>query len=108
MTAALTETVSGRTIPRYRGEPVTHDIQFTPADPPDPGYRLGGTVAQGPCGFPTVLDGGHSAARLAGFARWHQTRAPSHPVWPPPGPSHDPAARTHTHTGGALPAHSPL
>ncbi len=46
MTAALTETVSGRTILRYRGEPVTHDIRFTPATPPDPGYRLGGTVAQ--------------------------------------------------------------
>ncbi len=76
MTAALTETVSGRTIPRYRGEPVTHDIRFTPATPPDPGYRLGGTIAQCPCGFRTILDGGHSDTRLADFARWHKTGEP--------------------------------
>src|SRR5260370_19032562 len=76
MTAALTETVSGRTIPRYRGEPVTHDIRFTPATPPDPGYRLGGTVAQGPGGFRTILDGGPTDARLAAFPRWHKTGEP--------------------------------
>ena len=76
MTAALTETVSGRTIPRWRGEPVTHDIRFSPASPPDPGYRLGRTIAQCPCGFRTILDGDHTGARLADFARWHKTGEP--------------------------------
>src|SRR5258708_30695338 len=84
MTAALTETVSGRTILRYRGAPVTHDIRFTPADPPDPGYRLGGTVPQCPRGVRALLDGGHPDARLAGLPPWPKTGRPSRPVCPPP------------------------
>ncbi len=68
MTAALTETVSGRTILRYRGAPVTHDIRFTP--------HRGHVPGQCPCGFRTILDGGHSDTRLADFARWHKTGEP--------------------------------
>src|SRR5258708_5105921 len=84
MTAALTETVSGRTIPRYRGAPVTHDIRFSPATPPDPGYRLGGPPPQRPRGVPTLLARGPTHPRLAHLPRRPKTREPPTRLCPPP------------------------
>ncbi len=72
MTAALTETVSGRTILRYRGAPVTHDIRFFGSINTLHSYRSRGLVAEcEPCGWHTIIDGGHTIAELTRLARQH-------------------------------------
>lgn len=57
-------------------EPVAHDVTFTPASPPIAAYRDGGTVAECHCGtdkiaWRRVIDGDHTDAELARFARMH-------------------------------------
>ena len=60
------ETVSGRTQLRYRGEPVTHEIRWY-------GSRSGSYVIAKcePCGWQTLLEGGHTTAELDRLARQH-------------------------------------
>ena len=72
----ITEPVSGRTQLRYRGEPVTHDVTFTPATPPVPYYRGGGTRVRCTCGWHTTIDSGHSDEEKARLARQHATGDP--------------------------------
>ena len=72
MTAALTETVSGRTIPRYRGEPVTHEVRWYGVRSGETSYRPDAIVAEcEPCRAQYTLDGGHTTAELNEFARQH-------------------------------------
>jgi hypothetical protein len=73
VTALAAEPVSGRTVLRYRGEPIRHDVRFhgaVPASPP--GFRPGAIVAScEPCDWRRTLDGGHTAVDLALLAAQH-------------------------------------
>ena len=72
MTAALTETVSGRTIPRYRGEPVTHEVRFYGGSVLGAVYQPRGLDARcEACGWHVTIDGGHTIADLTRLARQH-------------------------------------
>ena len=66
----ITESVSGRSVLRYRGEPVPHDVRFyaTNVDWPltDPII-----TARCDCGWSVTIDGGHTAGDLARLARQH-------------------------------------
>ena len=62
----ITEAVSGRTILRYRGEPVPHSVMFYGSFAGD-----GAVTAWCGCGWHTTLDGGHTAPELTRLARQH-------------------------------------
>ena len=69
----ITETVSGRSILRYRGEPVPHEVRFRATMGGLPGYlEVCAIVAYcEPCGWRTALEGDHTAADLTRLARQH-------------------------------------
>lgn len=70
MTALAAEPVTGRTVLRYRGEPIIHDVRFYGSH--QSGYRPFPLVAKcEPCGWITTIDGGHSAVDLALLAAQH-------------------------------------
>ena len=66
-----TEAVSGRSILRYRGEPVTHKVSYRDAPAALAGYRPRAEIASCACGWSAVIDGGHSARDKARLARMH-------------------------------------
>lgn len=69
--APVIEAVSMRTIPRYRGKPVRHEIRYYRTDPASPGHRSGGILAACVCGTRQVLDGGHTGDELKKYADQH-------------------------------------
>jgi hypothetical protein len=69
-----TETVSGRSVLRYRGDPLHHVVRFYRTGTPHPGYRDGGVLVKCDAGdYETTIDGGHTTAELASYARQHET-----------------------------------
>ena len=66
-----TETVDRRTILRYRGEPVTHDVRFRGATSYSV-HAAPGIVAACSCGWEKPLEGGrYNGDDLASLARQH-------------------------------------
>ena len=72
MTADL---VFGRSILRWRGQPIAHSVEFRDA-PAIPGYRPGAQRAVCTCGWHATIDGGHSDEDRARLARQHATGVP--------------------------------
>ncbi len=71
---AVTESVPGRTIPRYRGDPLQHAVRFFRTEIPHPERRDGGVIARCDAGdYETVIDGGHTGRELLRFAIMHET-----------------------------------
>ena len=60
----ITETVSGRSILRYRGEPVEHEIRWRGTHIGEANYP-GGLIGECDCGQPVHTRGGKTTVRLA-------------------------------------------
>jgi len=66
-----TETVSGRSIERYRGAPVTHDVRFYGSERRGRGDNCMLIAECEPCDWQRLIDGGYSIAELGRLARQH-------------------------------------
>jgi hypothetical protein len=69
---AVSENVSGRDQPGYRGDPLHHVVRFYSISGFNPGYRNGGLAARCEAGdLDAIIDGGHTGDELARYARQH-------------------------------------
>jgi hypothetical protein len=67
---AVSESVSGRTQPRWTGEPVTHEFRWYPANR-GASYRHGGLRGECACGETRTVDGGSLTSQLVSTERQH-------------------------------------
>jgi hypothetical protein len=64
------ETVSSRTIPRYRGEPAAHRLRWSAANR-GPEFIRGGLIGECDCGRNVVINGEQTVSKLVKAERQH-------------------------------------